>query len=251
MHVEIVGSGPRLVLVHGSVAPGWATWARQRPLAERFTLVVPVRGGYPPNPPLAAIDFEQQADELAALLVPGDHVVAHSYGAVVALLAAARRPDALRSLVVVEPAAFAVARGDPAVEEYLAAIAEAPREPRAYLEFFLPLVGSELRLPAQLGPELEARRRVRRARGAAPRAARRAARRPPLDSAPRRALERADRGLCARDRRVPLGESRALGTRARRIGNHPSRTRCQSPTRSNTASASTSAIGSGRNFLYA
>ena len=157
MHVEIVGSGPRLVLVHGSVAPGWATWARQRPLAERFTLVVPTRTGYPPNPPLERIDFEVQADELAASLEPGDHVVAHSYGAVVALLAASRRPEAFRSLVAIEPPAYAVARGHPAVEEFLAHFTRPyPRDARGYLEFFLPLVGSELRLPAVLPPELEA-----------------------------------------------------------------------------------------------
>ena len=91
MHVEQLGSGPRLVLVHGSVAPGWLTWNAQKPLADRFELVVPTRSGYPPNPALDAIDFEVQAEELAALLEPGDHLAAHSYGAVVSLLAAARR----------------------------------------------------------------------------------------------------------------------------------------------------------------
>jgi pimeloyl-ACP methyl ester carboxylesterase len=157
MHVETVGAGPRLVLVHGSVAAGWGTWARQRPLAQRFTLVVPTRGGYPPNAPLDRIDFEVQADELAGALEPGDHVVAHSYGAVVALLAAARRPEVFASLAAIEPPAFGIARGHPAVEEFLAQFTRPyPRDPRGYLDFFLPLVGSELRLPAVLPPELEA-----------------------------------------------------------------------------------------------
>lgn len=88
MHVEIVGRGPRLVLVHGSVTPGWMTWNAQKPLSSRFTLVVPIRTGYPPNPPLKSIDFEEQARELSELLQPGDHLVGHSYGAVVSLLAA-------------------------------------------------------------------------------------------------------------------------------------------------------------------
>ena len=35
------------------------------------------------------IDFEEQAEELPTLLEPGDHLVGHSYGAVVSLLAAA------------------------------------------------------------------------------------------------------------------------------------------------------------------
>jgi len=155
VHVERLGSGPRLVLVHGSVAPGWLTWNAQKPLAERFELVVPTRSGYPPNPPLDAIDFETQANELAALLEPGDHLAAHSYGAVVSLLAAARAP--LASLTILEPPAFDVARGHPAVEEVLAHFeAGAPQDPRGYLEFFLPLVGSSLNLREPLPPAIEA-----------------------------------------------------------------------------------------------
>lgn len=154
MYVETTGSGPRLVLVHGSVTPGWATWNAQRPLAARFELVVPTRSGYPPNLPFERIDFVVQRDELAELVRPGDHLVAHSYGAVVALLAAPSLP--LASLVVVEPPAFGVADDDPAVQEFLATIARAPRDPRGYLGFFLPLVGSSLTVPDPLPPELEA-----------------------------------------------------------------------------------------------
>ena len=143
------------MLVHGSVAPGWLTWNAQKPLAERFELVVPIRSGYPPNPLLQAIDFEAQADELAELLEPGDQLAAHSYGAVVSLLAAARVP--LASLTVVEPPAFDVARGHPAVEEFLAQFeAGTTRDPRGYLEFFLPLVGSSLNLRDPLPQAIEA-----------------------------------------------------------------------------------------------
>ena len=48
------------------------------------------------------------------------HVVAHSYGGVISLLAAAMRPEAVRSLTLVEPPAFGVARGHPAVEDFVA-----------------------------------------------------------------------------------------------------------------------------------
>jgi pimeloyl-ACP methyl ester carboxylesterase len=154
LYVEQIGSGPRLVLVHGSVTPGWATWNAQRPLADRFTLVVPTRSGYPPNPPLDRIDFVRQSEELAELVQPGDHLVAHSYGAVVALLAAPDLP--LASLTVVEPPAFGVALGRPAVQDFLETISRAPREPRAYLEYFLPLVGSSMQVPDPLPIELEA-----------------------------------------------------------------------------------------------
>jgi pimeloyl-ACP methyl ester carboxylesterase len=156
MHVETLGSGPRVVLVHGSVANGAMTWSKQMPLAERYTLVIVDRPGYPPNPPVERIDFEQQAGEIAELLEPGDHLVGLSYGGVISLFAAARRPELLRSLTVCEPPAFGVALGDQAVEDLLARFSEAPRDPRGYLEFFLPLVGSAMTLADPLPPELEA-----------------------------------------------------------------------------------------------
>jgi pimeloyl-ACP methyl ester carboxylesterase len=158
MRVETLGSGPRLVLLHGSVAPGWMCWYAQKPLAERFTLVVPVRSGYPPNPPLDRIDFVAQSHELRQVLREGDHLVGHSYGGVVSLLAATEAP--LASLTVIEPPAFAVAAEHPAVREFVDAMTRAPTEPRAYLEYFLPLVGSAIRLPDHLPPELEASARA-------------------------------------------------------------------------------------------
>jgi pimeloyl-ACP methyl ester carboxylesterase len=53
---------------------------------------------------------------MASLLGDGAHLVGHSYGAVIALLAAAARPGAVRSLVVSEPGALRIAAGDPAVD---------------------------------------------------------------------------------------------------------------------------------------
>ena len=147
----------RIVFVHGSVGNAEMAWAAQRPLEERFECVFLTRSGYPPRPALARIDFEEQADELAAVLREGDHLVGHSYGGVVSLLAAARRP-VLRSLTVSEPPAFGVARGQPAVEEFLAKIERfraGNPTPSEYLAFFLPLVGSAIKLPDPLPPALE------------------------------------------------------------------------------------------------
>lgn len=149
----------RVVLIHGSVGNGPATWGAAQPLAERYELVVPNRGGYPPNPALGRIDFEEQAVELAALLGDGAHLVGHSYGGVIALLIAARHPGSVRSLTVSEPPAFGVARGKPEVEKVVADLdalfAHGPDEPAAFLGEFLAVVGSEIKLPDPLPPELE------------------------------------------------------------------------------------------------
>lgn len=137
---------PRLLLVHGSVVNGEATWAAQRPLAERFELVVPNRRGYPPGPEVEWVDFEDEAVWLERWLEPGAHLVGHSYGGVIALLAAARYPQLVRSLTVVEPPCLAVAAGTPAVDRFVAD-SEAlwklgPDDPEAFLRGFLEGVGA-------------------------------------------------------------------------------------------------------------
>lgn len=55
-----------------------------------------------------------------------------------------------------EPPAFAVARGAPAVDAFVSRFEGAPRDPRGYVEFFLPLVGSALQVLDPLPPALEA-----------------------------------------------------------------------------------------------
>ena len=159
MHVRRFGGGPAVVLVHGSVADGEATWAEQRALAERWTLVVPDRPGFGANPPVDRVDFESDAPLVAELLGDGAHLVGHSYGGVVSLLAAAARPEAVRSLTVVEPPAFGAARGHPAVEAFVAEMTRywrsPPDDPEEFLRGFLALVGSDYRPPSPLPPRLE------------------------------------------------------------------------------------------------
>jgi pimeloyl-ACP methyl ester carboxylesterase len=155
VHVDVVGSGPRLVLVHGSGRSGWPA---QLPLADRYTLVMPTRSGYPPNPPLARIDFDRQAEELLAQLKAGDHLVGHSYGGVVSLLAAPRAAE-LRSLTVTEPPAFRLAPGDAAVDELVSELAQLwPTElpPDAFLRRFVAAVGAAYEASSPLPPEVEA-----------------------------------------------------------------------------------------------
>ena len=136
---------PRLLLVHGSVANGEQTWAAQRPLAERFELVVPNRRGFPPGPDVETVDFEDEAVWLEPFVAPGTHLVGHSYGGVIALFAAAWYADRIRSLTVVEPPAFRVARGDPAADAFVAGgnrlWDQGPRDEEAFLRCFLRAVG--------------------------------------------------------------------------------------------------------------
>lgn len=150
----------RLVLVHGSVVGAGPTWAKQQPLADRFELVLLERPGYPPNPPVEAADFEVEARGVADVLRPGDHLVGHSYGGVIALLAAALRPGDVRSLTVVEPPAMGIARGLAAVEEFVRAGEDWWRtgptgDPEAFLRGFLAYVGSDYDPPSPLPAELE------------------------------------------------------------------------------------------------
>ena len=150
----------RLILVHGSVVGGRATWRAQLPLAERFELVVLDRPGFPPNPPVERVDFEEDAKLVAGLLEPGDHLVGHSYGGVISLLAASSRPELVRSLTVIEPPATRVAIDDPAVAAFAAggAVLYASGQTddvEAFLRRFLTAVGSTFVPPSPLPPDLE------------------------------------------------------------------------------------------------
>jgi pimeloyl-ACP methyl ester carboxylesterase len=150
----------RVVLVHGSVLGGAATWSGQRPLGERFELVVVERPGFPPSPPVPRVDFEEDAALVASLLRPGDHLVGHSYGGVVALLASASRSETLCSLAVLEPPATQVALDVPEVAEFARQAqelwADGPTDdPEAFLRAFLVAVGSSFDPPSPLPPELE------------------------------------------------------------------------------------------------
>jgi pimeloyl-ACP methyl ester carboxylesterase len=111
------GYGPEILLVHGGASPD-ATWGALTPLRGRWTLASVHRRGYPPSPPPlnGRQDFEADAADLLALLASRPHVVAHSYGVLGTLIAAAQRPKDVRSLTLIEPPLYHVVQGDPEVE---------------------------------------------------------------------------------------------------------------------------------------
>jgi pimeloyl-ACP methyl ester carboxylesterase len=120
MEVERLGEGQPILFVHGDIVGPSLTWRKQRALAERWSLIIPGRPGFGGSPPLERNDFEVEAPMFAELLGGGAHLVGHSYGAVIALLAAAERPEAVRSLTVSEPGCLRVAAGTPVVDEMIA-----------------------------------------------------------------------------------------------------------------------------------
>jgi pimeloyl-ACP methyl ester carboxylesterase len=110
------GEGPEVLLVHGGAGPE-TTWGALGPLRARWTLARVYRRGYPPSPPFpeGRQDFEVDAADIDPLLDARPHVVAHSYGALGALLAAARGPARVRSLTVIEPPLYYLVPDDPEV----------------------------------------------------------------------------------------------------------------------------------------
>jgi pimeloyl-ACP methyl ester carboxylesterase len=130
------------------------------------------RRGYPPSPPEEGPghDFDVDADDIVGLLETRPHVVAHSYGALGALIAAAREPERVRSLTLIEPALHNLVPGDPLVARFEqignAVIATGLDTDPAALREFLRLAGATDVTDAPL-PDRVARA-VRRAHGSRP-----------------------------------------------------------------------------------
>lgn len=119
------GSGPRVVLVHGSAQGsrigGDHHFRAQQALADDgWRLIVPDRPGHGlSRAPGRPDDAEADGGWVADLLDDGAHLVGHSFGGCVALAAAARRPDAVRSLTLVEPGMQKLAIDDPHVRRFV------------------------------------------------------------------------------------------------------------------------------------
>lgn len=126
---------------------------------------MPYRPGFGESPPLPRGDFAAEAPLIAELLGDGAHLVGHSYGALIALHAAALRPRRVRSLTVSEPGCLGVAAGDPRVDsqiEHGTLLFERASElgPLEFLRWFRGGVGSTNETPEQLQGELLAGARL-------------------------------------------------------------------------------------------
>jgi len=104
---ERLGAGPEVVLLHGYVGDGPATWRDQlEGLADAFTVVAwdaPGAGGSadPPESLGIAGYADCLAGFIAALGLDRPHLVGLSFGGALAIAVAARHPGIARSLVVV------------------------------------------------------------------------------------------------------------------------------------------------------
>ncbi len=147
LHVHQWGEGEPVVLVHGSLATGAEEWAEQRPLTRhRYRLLVPDRRGYGQSCTTVGEDFATDAADVADLLGDGAHLVGHSYGGLAAMFAAAKRPEATRSLTLLEPAVAECAPDNRAWRALLAELTALFRmdlPDRDWVLRFLTAVGSD------------------------------------------------------------------------------------------------------------
>jgi len=102
------GSGPPLVLVHGSFDDDSTNWEFVKPiLRERFTLYAVARRGRGDTDATERHRLEDEATDVVAVIhAIGEPVflLGHSYGAHCSLAAAALVPERVRKLVLYEPA---------------------------------------------------------------------------------------------------------------------------------------------------
>ena len=98
--------GGPVVMLHGGFVSN-ETWGAQRAaLAERYRLYLPERRGHGRTPDVpGSLGFDVQAEDtiafMAAVGLSSAHLVGWSDGGIIALEVALRRPDLIRSLVLI------------------------------------------------------------------------------------------------------------------------------------------------------
>ena len=111
LHVEIKGTGPDLVLLHGWALHGgmWGPWLEQ--LAAHARLHVIDLPGHGRSPPLVGtVDLAGLALAVSTLVPAGAGIVGWSLGGMVALELARQRPADIAALVLIATTPSFVAR---------------------------------------------------------------------------------------------------------------------------------------------
>jgi len=152
-------SGPRVVLVHGSLGFGAAAFGEQKALAEHHRLIVMTRAGYGDTAPIAGVDVPDDAADVIELLGEGAHLVGTSMGGIVAMNAAGLAPERVQSLTVIEPPAFALAADLPDVRRVSDAMKRHwrnadPSQLRDFVFGFVAALEMTMTIPDPLPPPL-------------------------------------------------------------------------------------------------
>ena len=139
LHVEIEGSGPPVVLVHGTGPPAWGRLPGL--LATHHTVVSYDRRGFPPSPGAPGGSLRSHGDDLAAII---EHhggraaVVGWSIGGVIPLDLGLRRPKLMERLIILEAPLRAATRPTvPLLRAVLGARRRARRSPEDGARHFL------------------------------------------------------------------------------------------------------------------
>ena len=122
--MNVFGDGEPALFVHGSFGWGIDTFSEQVALEDGFRIVLVDRRGFGKSPTRGSDGWPMDMTDLAGVLdgMGPAHLVGHSYGAIVALLAAGLRPAAVRSLVAIEPTLFDHAPDSAAAREMALAL---------------------------------------------------------------------------------------------------------------------------------
>ena len=130
--------GPRVLIIHGGVqgrlGGGPDTFLKQQAWGSQgFQVELVQRPGFGESPSRGPDDMDHEAVWIAGMLGNGANLIGHSWGGADALLAAARKPEAVRSLILVEPALTAIAEADPTLRDSPAVRAGAQTRARIIL----------------------------------------------------------------------------------------------------------------------
>ena len=155
-----------IVFVHGSGRSGRDCWPGQvNVFPDASYLVMPGHGEEPPR----ATDMTECVSRVLAACGHAAVVVAHSFGAIAAVLAAEQAPRRIRGLVLLEPALYSLARGRDAVDAHVVKMTPvferaAGQEPGDFWAAFMSaLTGAPGRVPgAEPGRSVAERLRLQR-----------------------------------------------------------------------------------------
>ncbi len=176
LHTDVWGDRqkPAVILLHGSFAADpTAIWIQQRVLADRYRLVIPHRFGYGNSrmpegvKEAGAASLAADVQAIAGLLEPKTHLVGFSYGGLIALMVAAKNPELVSSLAVIEPPLYGLLRGDAEAEKLIGSLqpvyaAARQLPPEGFYYAFLQGLGQQVDPAVPLSPE-----RLQAARAAA------------------------------------------------------------------------------------